>query len=404
MDELITPELDRVTYQTDDFKMEIDPIETKNENWNPLTEGVDIGETLLNILDEVRSLRERYRKSDEEKQQLIKTLRSEIKQIKNELGGLDANIDPEPKLLPKLPINTLEDLKNFDEKLPLDSDLKTEFIKFLKRFSGHNFIVFLRAGLRAIVTDELAINLTWRGTQEKPSIQCFTTFVLLREICLSKYPEANHTEINRICQQHFLHARDRVGRKNKGNGSPKTSTTPTFSGSSRKVRPITPVNLDPVSSSPLADTNLLDSDSAPPSPETILFNPLPMQPSKTEVSLPKLPFKTLQSLEEFDDQLLDNKKLEKLLKQYINKISGRDHAKFIRGAYKAILIDEVATKLSWRGTKEKQSIQEFNIFLVIRDLCYARYPKITNSDINKVCHQHFLHAKDRLKKRANVSI
>ncbi|XP_037822136.1 uncharacterized protein LOC119610825 isoform X2 [Lucilia sericata] len=382
--------------------MEIDPIETKNENWNPLTEAVDIGETLLNILDEVRSLRERYKKSDEEKKQLIKTLKSEIKQLKHELGGLNGNIDPEPKLLPKLPINTLEDLKDFDDKLPLDADLKTELINFLRRFSGHNFIVFLRAGLRAIVTDELAVNLTWRGTQEKPSIQCFTIFVLLREICLSKYPDANHAEINRICQQHFLHARDRVCRKNKGIASPKTSTTPTFSGSSSKVRPLTPVILDPVSTPSSPEANLLEPHSAPPSPETILLDPLPSPPSKA-VSLPRLPFKTLQSLEQFDDQLLDNKKLEKLLKQYINRISGRDHAKFIRAAYKAILIDEVATKLSWRGTKEKQSIQEFNIFLIIRDVCYAKFPKINNSDINKVCHQHFLHANDRLKKKANLS-
>ncbi|XP_037822138.1 uncharacterized protein LOC119610826 [Lucilia sericata] len=352
--------------------MEFNVIESKNETWNPLNQDLDIGETLINILNEVRSLKKQSEKRDEENKQLIQTLKREMQQLKSEIRALNTNVDPEFEHLPKLPINTMEDLKEFDDKLPLDDELRSELKKFIQRFDGKDYAAFLRTGLRAILTDELAVNLTWRGTQEKPSIQTFTVFVLLRDICQLKYPHINQMEINRVCQQHVLHAKDRISKRKSAVEQP---TTPTFTGYSHTIRPMPPDLQEPIPS--------------PPSPP---------------VNLPSLPFKTLQNLEEFDDQLLENTKLKKVLKQYVNKISAKDYAHFVRGAFRAVMTDKVAMDVTWRGTKDKQSIQEFTTFVVIRDACRAKFPKVTNSDISKVCQQYFLHAKDRLKKKSRFSL
>ncbi|GBO99600.1 hypothetical protein EVAR_73499_1 [Eumeta japonica] len=68
--------------------------------------------------------------------------------------------DPEFNLLPNMPFETIEDLREFDEKLPHDDALRGELKAFLIRHSGKDFTSFIRAALRAIVTDELADRLT----------------------------------------------------------------------------------------------------------------------------------------------------------------------------------------------------------------------------------------------------
>ncbi|XP_036332584.1 uncharacterized protein LOC118743931 [Rhagoletis pomonella] len=64
--------------------------------------------------------------------------------------------------------------------------------------------------VKAIVSYKLAINLTWRGTSEKPSIRNFAVFSIIKDVCHSKFQNSTDFQINKIVQQHFLHARDRV--------------------------------------------------------------------------------------------------------------------------------------------------------------------------------------------------
>ncbi|XP_046808827.1 uncharacterized protein LOC111688379 [Lucilia cuprina] len=386
--------------------MDFNRLETKTENWNSLSEEVDIGETLLNILDEVRSLKSEFEKSDEESRQLIQNLKSEIQKLKSKVRTINTNIETELKLLPRLPMNSLEDLREFDDKLPLDDDLRAELKIFLQRCDGRDYALFLRDGLRALVTDELAVNLTWRGTPDKPSVQTFTCFVILRDICLSKFANVNLFDVNRKCQQHFLHAKDRVSKKKSSMGSIKRLTTITSSSHSQTKLPHTEDKIS--KTKPIVEdvtfptTPTFSSYSLTVRPMTPdLLEPLPSPPLST-ANLPRLPLKTLQSLEEFDDQLLENSKLKRTLKQYINKVGGVDYAKFLRCAFRTMMTDEVALQVTWRGTKEKQSIQEFTIFHIIRDACCAKFPEATKSEINKVCQNHFLYAKDRLKKRSRI--
>lgn len=39
---------------------------------------------------------------------------------------------------------------------------------------------FLKMAIKAIITDELAVDLTWRGTPNKPSIQQFTVYNIIK--------------------------------------------------------------------------------------------------------------------------------------------------------------------------------------------------------------------------------
>lgn len=91
---------------------------------------------------------------------------------------------------------------------------------------------FVKLTLKAIITDELAIDLTWRGTASKPSFQQFSMYTLIRgkyiaffelknmskysisDTCHSKFPNSSRQDINKVCQQHILYARDRVKKGN----------------------------------------------------------------------------------------------------------------------------------------------------------------------------------------------
>lgn len=93
-----------------------------------MNEELDIGETLLHILDEVRSLKEKFDKCAEDNRNQIQTLKDEIQELRNEVVQLNPRKTPEFKLLPKLPFDSLQDLKEFDDKLPLNDDLRQEVV------------------------------------------------------------------------------------------------------------------------------------------------------------------------------------------------------------------------------------------------------------------------------------
>ncbi|XP_075145191.1 uncharacterized protein LOC142238464 isoform X1 [Haematobia irritans] len=92
----------------------------------------------------------------------------------------------------------------------------TQLKNLIQRVGGSDMPSFMRAAIKSVISDKLAVNLTWRGTPTKPSIQNFVSFKIIKDICNLKYTHCTITDINRVCQQHVLHARDRlISRKNK---------------------------------------------------------------------------------------------------------------------------------------------------------------------------------------------
>ncbi|XP_075149845.1 uncharacterized protein LOC142233947 isoform X3 [Haematobia irritans] len=86
----------------------------------------------------------------------------------------------------------------------------------IQRVGGSDMPSFMRAAIKSVISDKLAVNLTWRGTPTKPSIQNFVSFKIIKDICNLKYTHCTITDINRVYQQHVLHARDRlISRKTK---------------------------------------------------------------------------------------------------------------------------------------------------------------------------------------------
>jgi len=83
-----------------------------------------------------------------------------------------------------------------------------------------------------LFTDKLAVDFTWRVTAEKPSIQQFSTYFIVKgnvfqfiftlteqkttfvsvflEMVINKCLMSTELDLNNIVQQNFLHARDRV--------------------------------------------------------------------------------------------------------------------------------------------------------------------------------------------------
>ncbi|XP_037826915.1 uncharacterized protein LOC119614857 [Lucilia sericata] len=114
--------------------------------------------------------------------------------------------------------------------------------------------------------------------------------------------------------------------------------------------------------------------------------------------VPPLPIKTVKQLEELHKQIEENVDIVAQLKYVIGKVGGDSSNSFVRNAIKKMLSDDVAAKLSWRGTNSKPSIQEFNITKIITSVCHSKFPKADDAGINKVLQQHFVHAGDRLRK------
>ncbi|XP_046803832.1 uncharacterized protein LOC124419251, partial [Lucilia cuprina] len=91
--------------------------------------------------------------------------------------------------------------------------IKSQFKYFIDRIGGCDMRQFLKASVKAVISDDLAVDLTWRGTATKPSIQKFAVFNIIKDICHVKYKIASSYEINKFTQQQFLHAKDRVSKK-----------------------------------------------------------------------------------------------------------------------------------------------------------------------------------------------
>ncbi|XP_011291522.1 uncharacterized protein LOC101898075 [Musca domestica] len=146
-------------------------------------------------------------------QQLIKTLTEELIHLKNELRQ-NTCIKPEQDLLPTLPLTTLEDYMQFEKNIAENEDMRKQLESLIGRVGGKNMASFIKMSIKSIITDEVAIDITWRGTPNKPSFQKFYLYNIIKEACHAQDPTSSDYVINKICQQHILHARDRVAKRN----------------------------------------------------------------------------------------------------------------------------------------------------------------------------------------------
>ncbi|XP_075153846.1 uncharacterized protein LOC142227276 isoform X1 [Haematobia irritans] len=170
------------------------------------------------LIHEMRTMKIEFKKLEETNRKIIGVLTEKIIALKHEVkqNRLSQPGSSDTSLLPTLPICSLNLLKEFDDQLLLDEDVKSQLKNLIQRVGGSDMPSFMRAAIKSVISDKLAVNLTWRGTPTKPSIQNFVSFKIIKDICNLKYTHCTITDINRVCQQHVLHARDRlISRKNK---------------------------------------------------------------------------------------------------------------------------------------------------------------------------------------------
>ncbi|XP_073829543.1 uncharacterized protein isoform X2 [Musca autumnalis] len=142
--------------------------------------------------------------------QEIGILRHDIRQLKTETSlDFEGNF----KLSRKLPFNTVIDLKNFDQELQINTELVSELKQIFLRIGGKDFTSFTKSMIKKMMTDPLAVDVTWRGTKEKPSIRQMFFVSIITEMVHQKFSNVEDVRIHSILQQHILHARDRVHKR-----------------------------------------------------------------------------------------------------------------------------------------------------------------------------------------------
>ncbi|XP_020715868.1 uncharacterized protein LOC101458105 isoform X1 [Ceratitis capitata] len=178
------------------------------------------------ILSEVKSLRRVITHLSKE----VLSLRNEVRQLKNIQEGTKPA--KQSTHLPVMPFNEKTAFDKFIKELADKESVLNEFKTFLLRLDATELAGFLRAAMKAVLTDNLAQQFSWKGTKRKPALignvavtvikgtymksgsQIFT-FVSFLEICYRHFPNADDFRINTILQKHLIYAKDRIEKKRK---------------------------------------------------------------------------------------------------------------------------------------------------------------------------------------------
>ncbi|XP_054091963.1 uncharacterized protein LOC105220409 [Zeugodacus cucurbitae] len=79
----------------------------------------------------------------------------------------------------QLPFYHKKDLDDFEAQLLQKPELLEKFKLYIKKTGGEASTPFLRAAIRRIFSDELAMSFSWRGTADKPSAEkCLVTTII----------------------------------------------------------------------------------------------------------------------------------------------------------------------------------------------------------------------------------
>ncbi|TMW54706.1 hypothetical protein DOY81_000237, partial [Sarcophaga bullata] len=168
------------------------------------------------ILSELQLLKKQFKQSTEENKKILNDFTKEIQTLKNELSEFSENASKTLKFtLPTLPFTSQLEYMEYEKKLSIDHDTKMNLRYFIKTLLANDYRAFVKKAIKTFIPDELAIHFSWRGTNSKPSVQTFTLISIIKDTTLSKFIDCSEKQINRIIQQHFLHANDRLKKKQK---------------------------------------------------------------------------------------------------------------------------------------------------------------------------------------------
>ncbi|CAD6996645.1 uncharacterized protein LOC101458105 isoform X2 [Ceratitis capitata] len=161
------------------------------------------------ILSEVKSLRRVITHLSKE----VLSLRNEVRQLKNIQEGTKPA--KQSTHLPVMPFNEKTAFDKFIKELADKESVLNEFKTFLLRLDATELAGFLRAAMKAVLTDNLAQQFSWKGTKRKPALIGNVAVTVIKEICYRHFPNADDFRINTILQKHLIYAKDRIEKKRK---------------------------------------------------------------------------------------------------------------------------------------------------------------------------------------------
>ncbi|XP_064556872.1 uncharacterized protein LOC135441255 [Drosophila montana] len=135
----------------------------------------------------------------------LTSLRNEVSIIKGRVCG-EAH---KAKLtLPSAPKATLGDFEAFEECLKEEKSLKNLVIELVE--SGEKtYDKFIRSSWRQIITDDVARQCSWRGTEKKVCVRGLRTTLAMRNAFKQKFT-LEDGDFDRVTQKYFQYAQERV--------------------------------------------------------------------------------------------------------------------------------------------------------------------------------------------------
>ncbi|XP_039954192.1 uncharacterized protein LOC120770670 [Bactrocera tryoni] len=159
---------------------------------------------------EVRALKTEVKELKEENRINLLKLTEEVIAVKLENRGKPS--ESQSPEFDQLPFYHKKDLDDFEAQLLQKPELLEKFKLYIKKTGGEASTPFLRAAIRRIFSDELAMYFSWRGTANKPSAEKCLVTTIIKNICHEMF-QMDEKAVRSTLQKHFVYANERVKKR-----------------------------------------------------------------------------------------------------------------------------------------------------------------------------------------------
>lgn len=187
-------------------------------NYTQLKPKIEISSSLGEVLMELRNLKEVVVNNNDQHKNIVRRLTEEIISLSNEVRQLKTSKatcmlgDEEGNSLPKFPINSVDELINFEANLQSDEIMVKQLVsislihgfhpvhiklyllfvifsqkRLILRCGGDDVPTFIRRAIRKLISDEVATKYSWTGTKSKPSIRIFFLISIIRGTVMYRF-------------------------------------------------------------------------------------------------------------------------------------------------------------------------------------------------------------------------
>ncbi|KAL7723948.1 hypothetical protein ACLKA6_002019 [Drosophila palustris] len=165
---------------------------------------------ILEKMDQQSKLTEELiKKVDRQTTELV-ALRSEVASIKTKVCG---EMTRARAYLPLQPFNQLEEFLQFEQTLQDEGVMKNIILDLVKS-SEVSCEKFVRSSWRLLLTDEVARQCSWRGTDAKKCVRGFRITLAIRTAFKQRFA-LEDAEFDRVTQKFFQYPQDRLSKAQK---------------------------------------------------------------------------------------------------------------------------------------------------------------------------------------------